>query len=205
MVILFLSGHLICLLQQSSASAINLALEESRENETPVYYSWQTPASQPIYLNGTILLGSSPWCFSLFSPLCSSIDSPPPFTVSWKVRVQWATWWLDGWSLGIMTTHTCGEQHAGPKTKLFTFINLLLTQAAALTSSLLQNRNDELMTSPRCAHLRSGRARIWTQPSKSLCILGFKMLWCLMMQSLSRVNIIYHDSYLVSSKSSRII
>ena len=41
------SGHLISLLQQSSAPAMNFFLEGSRENKSPMYSVWQILAAQP--------------------------------------------------------------------------------------------------------------------------------------------------------------
>ena len=41
------SGHLISLVQQSSAPATNFVLAMSRENKAPIYSTWQTPAAQP--------------------------------------------------------------------------------------------------------------------------------------------------------------
>ena len=39
-------GHLIFLFQQSSAPALELILEVSRENKDPIYSTWQSPAVQ---------------------------------------------------------------------------------------------------------------------------------------------------------------
>ena len=41
------SGHLVSLLQQNPASAINFILRVFRENKAPIYSTWQTQTAQP--------------------------------------------------------------------------------------------------------------------------------------------------------------